>query len=93
MSKTRGERLERRNATMENFTHLKIVHEPVLKSNVISSKLSPLDHGYIFLCVRACVHVCLCVFAFHTGLPYSVSIASCVKHNRFPLIHKCGVWV
>lgn len=74
MSKTQEERLERRNATMENFTHLKTVHEPVLKSNVISSKLSPLDHSYIFLCVRACacVPVCVCFSYYkccHTVFP------------------------
>lgn len=42
----------------------KFVHESVLKSNVISVKRTPLDHGHIFLCVRAFVNACVYVFAF-----------------------------
>lgn len=67
----------------------KFVHEPVLKSNVISSKLPLLDHSHISSCVCAFVHACVCVcFSDYKVLSYSVSTALCIKYYLVPLIHK-----
>lgn len=62
----------------------KFVHEPVLESNVISSKLTPPPpplHSHTFTCVWVCA--CVCVFAFQTTKRcHTVFRQACVRSTR-----------
>lgn len=84
MNKTQEERLERRNATVENFTHLKTCPwaSPEIKSDLIKA-FPPWSQPYILMCA------CVPVFAFQTTKCCHTAFQQhCVLSPGVPHIYK-----